>query len=105
MANPYVAAIGLAVDVGTKFANGRTEEAFDSLNPFASAGESQTQTIVIPSGSQIQHPHKLGKVPNGWQPVRKMGPGDVWEYQEADDRFFYFETSAPDDITLKILVS
>lgn len=105
MAFPYVAAIGLAVDVGTKLGQGRTEEAFDSLNPFASAGG--TQTVVIPTAApkRVQHPHKLGKKPGGWQQTCKMGAGDVWEYQAADDKFFYFETDAAADLTIQIVVS
>jgi hypothetical protein len=105
MANPYVAALGLVVDVGTKFANGRTEEAFDGLNPFASAGSAQTVVIPTASPKQVAHPHKLGKKPSGWQQTCKMGEGDVWEYQAADDKYFYFETNAGADLTIQIVVS
>ncbi len=105
MANPYVAAAGLVVDVVGKLAEGRTEEAFGGLNPFASSGESQLVLIPATAPKQVAHPHKLGKVPNGWQQVCKRGAGDYWEYKEADDKFFYFETSATADLVIKIVVS
>lgn len=103
MANPYVAAIGLAVDVGTKLANGRTEDAFGSLNPFASAS-SEPLTFTVPAGGQVQVEHKLGKVPNGRQIVCQINQGDVWEYQEPDDRYFYMQGEF-EGIVVKMLVS
>ena len=104
MANPYVAALGLVVDVGTKLAQGRTEEAFDGLNPFASAGEPLTVTIPTAAPKQVKVEHKLNKVPQGYQVVCKMGAGDVWDYQAPDNRYLYLETDAGADLVVKIVV-
>lgn len=101
MPNPYVAAAGLVLDLGSKLVQGRTEEAFDGLNPFASAGE--PLTVEFTAAGQQKVAHKLDRVPVGWNPVCRLGSGQVWDYQEPDSQFFYLESDSA--LTIKILVS
>jgi len=104
MANPYVAAVGLAVDVVGKLVQDRSEEAFGNLNPSATAGD--PIEVTIPSGGTTTVPHGLGIVPsNGYTIVCKMGQGDVWDYQPPDDKFLYLQTSAAADLTIRVVVS
>ena len=104
MANPYVALAGVAIDVVQKFADGRSDEAFDSLNPFATANG--PVAVTIPATGTVKVEHKLGAVPrNGWSLVCKLGAGDVWDYQAPDDKFLYLETDAASDLSIKLVVS
>lgn len=103
MANPYVAALGLAVNVGQKLIDGRTEEAFDSLNPFASSNN--VLEVTIPASGQVRVPHKAGKKPNGHIAIYQSVDAVWWDYQVPDDKFFYLQTSAGTDVNLKLIVA
>ncbi len=104
MPNPYIAAAGLAMDFVGKLVQDRSEDAFGNLNPSATAGE--PIEVTIPAAGTVTVPHGLGVVPsNGYTIVCKMGTGDVWDYQAPDNKFFYLQTSAPANLTIRIVVS
>ena len=99
---PYVAAIGAVVNVGTQVAQkvqqDRSTKAFASQNGIS---QGTPLSFSLASGQQAV-PHRLGRVPQGWNLVCRMANEQVWDYQAPDAENLYLETSGAVDV--KILV-
>lgn len=104
MANPYVAAIGAVVDIGTRIAGkmeqDRVRKAHEAQTSPLAGGRSVTVTFTGAGQQKVQH--LLGRVPTGWVVSGRDTSADVWSYAASDKNFLYLEASA--SVNLSILV-
>lgn len=103
-ANPYVAAIGAVVQIGSQVAakvqQDRNRSAHGANSSPIAGGEVVTATFSGAGQQQVQH--LLAKVPTGWLIVGKNATCDVWEYGDSDSQFLFLESDAA--VTLTLLV-
>lgn len=99
---PYVAAIGAVVNAGTQIAS-KVQQDRASKSAASQNGISQGEPLELSLSTGTQAiPHRLGRVPQGWNLVCRMGNEQVWDYQAPDAENLYLETSGAVDV--KILV-
>lgn len=102
MAIPYIAAIGAVVNVGTQVAQkvqqDRSTKAFASQNGIS---QGTPLEFSLANGQQAV-PHRLGRVPQGWNLVCRMANQQVWDYQAPDAENLYLETNGVVDVKLLV---
>lgn len=103
-ANPYIAAIGAVVNIGSQVARkidqNRSREAHQSNIGPLSGG--RVLSVEFSGAGQQQVQHLMGKVPTGWLVVGKNATCDIWSYAASDTRFLYLESDAA--VTLSLVV-
>jgi len=102
--NPYTAAIGAVVDLGSQVAakvqQGRSRQAHGaSVSPLDGG---QVVTATFSGAGQQRVEHLLSRVPTGWVVVGKNASCDVWSYGDADARFLLLEADAAATLTLLV---
>lgn len=103
-ANPYIAAIGAVVNIGSQIARkvdqGRTSKAHDAQSSPINGG--RLLQVVFTGAGQQQVQHLLAKAPSGWLVVGKDANADVWSYAASDSRFLNLQASAAVNLTLMV---
>lgn len=104
MPNPYVAAIGAVVDLGSQVASkiqqDRDRKAHESNVSPLSGGRTLSVTFSVAGTQNVQH--LLGRQPTGWIVVGKTATCDVWNTSSPDSSFLYLESSAAATLTLLV---
>jgi hypothetical protein len=104
MANPYVAAIGAVIDIGTRVAvkmeQDRSRKAHEAQTSPLAGGRSISVSFSAAGQQKVQH--LFGRAPSGWVVAGKNAAADIWSYAAADGSFLYLESDAAVSLTLLV---